>query len=306
MIMSKINLNVVSDTGSGSKTAGASVVLLTFFVITLLVAMIAQADGLFDFQMKMAEKGNAEAEYKVGEMYETGFGVNKDMKAAKSWIIKSANQGHETASFKLLYWDMQKNGITAANKAQVKTLQLKAKEGNHQAQYYVGKMHANGVGVTKNNNKAISWLNKAALYGVLAAEREMVLVREEKQRQQLNKRRANEKKHNELKAKQESERQARLKEQNKLQSDAETQSSKELSIKKKAEADARVKAKADKLAADEEKKAMLLAKQEAYKKREARKQALLKKREADNKKRKVQFESDPCSGKSARFLSTCR
>ena len=306
MMMNKINLNVVTHACSGSKTAGASVILVTLFVITLLLSMIAQADGLFDFQMKMAEKGNAEAEYKVGEMYETGFGVNKDMKAAKSWIIKSANQGHETASFKLLYWDMQKNGITAANKAQVETLQLKAKEGNPQAQYYVGKMHANGVGVTKNNNKAISWLNKAALYGVLAAESEMILVREEKQRQQLNNRRANEKKRNELKAKQESERQARLKEQNKLQSDAEAQSSKELSIKQKAEADARAKAKADQLAADEEKKATLLAKHEADKKREAQKQALLKKREADNKKRKVQFESDPCSGKSARFLSTCK
>ncbi len=305
MMMNKINLNVVSHTCSGSKTAAASIVLLAFFVITLLLSMIVQADGLFDFQMKMAERGNAEAEYKVGEMYETGFGVNKDMNAAKNWITKSANQGNEAAGFKLLYWDMQKNGINAANKAQVETLQLKAKEGNAQAQYYVGKMHANGVGVAKNHNKAISWLNKAALYGVLAAESEIILVREEKQRQQLNKRRANEKKRSELKAKQQSEKQARLKEQNKLQSDAKAQSS-ERSIKKKAEADARAKAKADKLAAEEEKKAALLAQQQAEKKREAQKQALLKKREADNKKRKVQFESDPCSGKSARFLSTCR
>lgn len=44
------------------------------------------------FSDDAGEKGNAEAEFKVGEMYETGFGVEKDMKAAREWINKAAAQ----------------------------------------------------------------------------------------------------------------------------------------------------------------------------------------------------------------------
>ena len=38
----------------------------------LLLALAAQAGDLFDPQMKLAKQGNPEAQFKVGEMYETG------------------------------------------------------------------------------------------------------------------------------------------------------------------------------------------------------------------------------------------
>ncbi len=280
-------------------------------LITLILFLpsISQADGLFDFQMKMAKKGNAEAEYKVGEMYETGFGVKKDMNEAMSWTTKSASQGHETAKFKLLYWDIEKNGITKLNKAEVDVLVAKAEDGNPQAQFYVGKMHANGVGVKKNSTVAIGWLNKAALVGVLVAERELITVREGKQRQdqlrQTEKRRVDEKQRAELAAMQAQEKQAKLEKQRKSQAQKKTNAkalTDDITKQNKAEADARLAA--EKKAEQQEK---IVAQAEATaRKREAQKQALLKKRAADEKKRITQFESDPCSGKSARFLSTCR
>jgi len=288
--------------------------LFLFALITLafLFPAMAYADGLFDFQMKLAKKGNAEAEYKVGEMYETGFGVKKDMTEAMNWITKSANQGHETAGFKLLYWDLEKNGVNDANKAKFETLKIKAKEGDAHAQYYLGKMHANGVGVKKNSNKAISWLNKAALVGVLAAERELVLVRENKQRAGLAKRRAEEKKRAQLKVRQEQERQAKLEKQRKLQAqkqaEAKTRAKEVARQNQAANAAAAEKLNTDKaIAAEEARQESILARERAdAKRREAQKQALIKQRAAEDKKRKTQFESDPCSGKSARFLSTCR
>lgn len=306
--MYKLKSNSVFNVCIGANAVSACVRVL-LLAIAMLLPVMSHADGLFDFQMKLAVKGNAEAEFKVGEMYETGFGVKKDMNEAANWINKAAGQGHETASFKLLYWDMEKNGITDANKAEAEALKAKANEGNPQAQYYVGKMHANGVGVKKNNDKAISWLNKAALVGVLQAESEIIFVREEKQRQVLAKRRADEKKRAQLKAKQEKERQAKLEEQRKLkaQKDAAAKA-RAAEMSKQNQTANEDKAKAEKLAAEREaKKAKLLAQKEAEeKRREAQKQSLLKKRKADEKSRKTQFESDPCSGKSARFLSTCK
>ena len=306
MVTNNFNLTAVSEScfaGLTSKTGFIALMLVTFI---LFLPSISQADGLFDFQMKLAKKGNAEAEFKVGEMYETGFGVKKDMNEAKSWVTKAAHQGHETAKFKLLYWDIEKNGITKDNKAEVDVLVAKAKDGNPQAQFYVGKMHASGVGVKKNSSVAIGWLNKAALVGVLAAERELITVREDVQRQDLAQQKAklrtDETKRAELKAKQEQEKQAQLEKQHKSQAKKKAHND-EIAKKNKAAADASRLAAEKK--AEQQAKIVAQAKVTA-RKREAQKQALLKKRATDEKKRKIQFESDPCSGKSARFLSTCR
>jgi len=153
-----------------------------FLCLFMLCSTWTQANGLFDFQMKLAKKGNAEAEFKVGEMYETGFGVKKDQKQAEIWIKKAAAQGHETAGFKLLYWDIKKNGLKGDNKKKFADLRTKARDGSTQAMYYVGMMYAYGVGVKKNYDKSLDWLNKATFIGSLEAEREAVVVREMKRR----------------------------------------------------------------------------------------------------------------------------
>ncbi len=142
----------------------------------------AQANGLFDFQMKLAAKGNMEAEFKVGEMYETGFGVEKNIKAAREWINKSAAQGHETANFKLLYWEIESNGVKGESKKKLAELKSKADKGNPQAMCYLGKMYAYGVGVKTNYDLALDWLNKAVFVGVQEAEKESLLVRDMKQK----------------------------------------------------------------------------------------------------------------------------
>jgi flagellar biosynthesis GTPase FlhF len=272
----------------------------------------ASADGLFDFQMKLAQKGNAEAQFKVGEMYETGFGVKQDREQARIWIDKAAAKGHVVAGYKLLYWDLEKQGIKDTNKAELENLKKMAAGSDGQAQYYVGKMYARGVGVKKNLTKGMELLNKAAFVGVLEAEREAISLREEVQRAQLAKRRAEQKRMAKLKAKQELNRQKKLQaqrkaaeakklaaEEKKLAADKETQQRREEADKKSAEQRAQEQEKRD--------QQRLVAERAALEKeREVRRQALLTQRKAREKNRKEQFESDPCSGKSARFLSTCR
>ena len=110
-----------------------------------------KADVLFDFQMKLAIKDNAEAQFKIGEMYETGFGVARNRKKAKIWIDKAAAQGHLVAGYKLLYWDLEKQGIQKSNIAELEKLKKLAMSNDGQAQYYVGKMYAHGVGVKKKS-----------------------------------------------------------------------------------------------------------------------------------------------------------
>ena len=305
MTAENVNLESVTGPGIAGFSASSRLFLLTLITLMLLLPLAVQADGLFDFQMKLAKKGNAEAQFKVGEMYETGFGVKQDKQEAMNWITQAASQGHETAGFKLFYWDVEKNGVNGGNKDRITALKNKAADGNAQAQYYVGKMYSHGVGVKQDYDLAIGWLNKAALAGVQEAERELNRVRDDRQRSVKNKQQLEEKKRAELKLKQERERKLRLeKEQQQKQAEAKARA--------KAKSDAEAKARAEKAAkqrkAAEEAEArkLQLRKQAEQKQLEAKKQAFLKQKQAEKQKRVQQFESDPCSGKSARFLSTCK
>lgn len=280
-------------------------VLVILFAVLILSTGISSADGLFDFQMKLANKGNVEAQFKVGEMYENGFGVEKNVEEGLKWITKAAEQGHETAGFKLLYYDIRKNGINAGNKAKYDELNNKALAGNGQAQYYLGLMNAHGVGVKLDEEKALDWLNKASLVGVTAAEAEIIRIRESHQKEQIEQRREAEKRkaQDEAQRREEERRQA---EANKRAEEAEKQKEAELRARAKAEK-ARAMA-ADQKSHEEEERARQLAAQREAEEREKEKQrqAMLEERKKKEQAQKEQFESDPCSGKSARFLSTCR
>lgn len=161
--------------------SNARIHILMLVALTLLVPIAVQADNLFDSLIKLARQGDAEAQLKVGEMYENGFGVEQDSREAKYWITRSANQNNETARFKLLYWDMLVKGLNDENKPKVEELMVKAKQGNAQAQYYLGKMYAHGAGLKKNYDIATGWLKKAALVGVIEAKLELASLMEEKQ-----------------------------------------------------------------------------------------------------------------------------
>jgi len=77
-----------------------------------------------------AQKGDAEAQYKLAGMYRLGQGVEKDMEKALRWIEKSALQGHA------------------------------------QAQLSLGRLYALGDDVPRDIRLAIYWLDMAAVQGV--------------------------------------------------------------------------------------------------------------------------------------------
>jgi len=237
-------------------------------------------------------------------MYETGFGVKKSMKEAEIWTNKAANQGHEPAKFKLLFWDMKKNGMKGGNRAKYKDLMKKAEAGDGQAMLYAGKIQANGAGVKKNYDKALDWLNKATFVGVIEAEREAIAVREEKQRSLANARRAAEKRKVAAAAAAAASAAAVKAKRNSQKK----QAAKAAQQKQKKDAATAANTAAAAEAATERKvqQERVRAQKAAAAKKERKRQALLKQRAESEKGRKAEFESDPCSGKSARFLSTCR
>lgn len=291
---------------------GMKVIKQSVFIFSLLFPLLVSAAiplqfsnvsaGLFRFQMSLAEKGNAEAQYKVGEMYELGKSVPKDITNALIWYEKAAAQGHAKAGYKILYLEIQANGLNDFSKTQLGVLRQEAASGNADAQYFLGKMYATGVGVPKSLNNALTWLNKATFNGVAEAEHEAIAVEEELARiraKEAQKRAAalEESKKKKLEEERLKAEQAKAAEQ-KRQQEAQRKRQRELEQMRAAEERQRIEAQKQ---AQTEKQRM--AQQQSKAEAEAEPVQNAQQESADSKET---FVSDPCKGPQARFMSTCR
>ena len=271
--------------------------LLLSMAMTFSITSYADiSSGVFRFQSKLAEQGNSEAQYKVGEMYEMGKGAAQDQDKAQIWFEKSAKQGYKKAEYKLLYNEMSANGLNDYTKSQLAKVRKEAALGIPDAQYYLGKMYASGVGVPKSLNNALTWLNKATFNGVSEAEFEAIAVEEE-----LNRIRARESRRRAI----------ALAESKKKKADEEkarrAKVAKDRALAEKRDKQRRLEAKANaesKRKARELRESALLKEKEKSRRNVAEpKKAAVKSSEDDEKS---SFESDPCKGNKARFLSTCK
>src|SRR6476619_3867744 len=80
------------------------------FSCLLFFSMPANANdaGTFNAMVALANKGDAEAQYHVGMMYNNGIGTQKDPKQALEWFQKSAASNHPLGAYKLgCYYDGQ-------------------------------------------------------------------------------------------------------------------------------------------------------------------------------------------------------
>lgn len=80
------------------------------FLLSLLLVLPAKAAGiddadqrLFQVQQSMAKKGDARAQYYLGEMYEQGLGTGQNIDEAFKWYTKAAAQGDALAKRKLAH-----------------------------------------------------------------------------------------------------------------------------------------------------------------------------------------------------------
>ncbi len=95
------------------------------------------SSGSFESVKQLAEKGNAEAQLKLAQMYQEGKGVAQNLQEAVNWSRKAAEQGLA------------------------------------QAQFFLGQMYATGKGVAKDIKEASKWLQKAADQGLQEAKDEI-------------------------------------------------------------------------------------------------------------------------------------
>ena len=112
-----------------------------------------------------AEQGDATAQYKLGVMYNYGWGVPEDEAEEVRWYRLAADQGNAAAQFNLGNMYAKGAGVLKDEAEAGRWYRLAADQGDATAQSNLGVMHANGEGVLKDSVLAHMWLNIAGANG---------------------------------------------------------------------------------------------------------------------------------------------
>ncbi|HZR15977.1 MAG TPA: PEGA domain-containing protein [Verrucomicrobiae bacterium] len=109
-----------------------------------------------------ADKGDALAQFTLGNYYAFGTGVSRDLVKAAKWHRKAAEQGLAQAQLRLAYEYVNGIGLKTDPIEAVKWLRRAAEHGSTEAQFELGRSYAEGQGVGENPVQAATWYRKAA------------------------------------------------------------------------------------------------------------------------------------------------
>ena len=141
---------------------------------------------------RLAEQGDADAQYNLGYRYVTGIGVPQDRAEAVRWLRLAADQGHTQAEdFLGRMPPMGSQRVTdnvaetelpatlppatgqsprSGNPFRVPSLLTDAEQGDADSQFKLGVMYDNGLGVPENDAEAVRWFRLAAEQGNIEAQ----------------------------------------------------------------------------------------------------------------------------------------
>ncbi len=118
--------------------------------------MVVKSEGLAAWLQKQASSGGADDQYFLGQLYESGILISRNMKSATDWYkISSQNSGGD-ASFKL--GQMFASGEPPNWVEAQKWFSLAAEQDNSEAAARLGILYFNGLGVDRDLEKAFFWL----------------------------------------------------------------------------------------------------------------------------------------------------
>jgi len=282
----------------------ASVLGLSFLSPASLQAKENYDSGIFDFQHKLAKNGNAQAQYKLANMYEKGRGVAKDLNKAKEWYNRSAAAKYTPAMHRLTYLEVRTKGFKAEHKAWLTKLTYDAKQGDGEAMFMLGEMYESGTGVKRNLKNAQKYYKSSSVKGNVDAENRLYDVEQKIKRQkaEMRKKREAQKQAKEARAQEEEAKKRKAEKARKAKAAKAAKNNNQKQSQYKADLERKkLENERKKLAAERRK---LEAQQRALRKKEMAAKEAAQDAEAEGSNEE-KFESDLCTGRAARFRTQC-
>ena len=129
----------------------------------------------FNEWIPMAEQGNAEAQYRVGRLYERGEGVSLEDSRAAHWYGLAAKQGHVEAQTNLGYLYATGRGVPKDRSQASRWFRSAAEKGDDFAQEQLAVLYELGDGVQEDQVEAARWYLAAAEQGKAVSQFSLAL-----------------------------------------------------------------------------------------------------------------------------------
>ena len=140
--------------------------LAVLFVFLLLAAPDFAAEKTPEDIATAAEKGDADAQYRLGQIYLRGTGVLKDLPKAYGLIRQAAEQGHTEALGGVGYFYAQGIQVPKDLTEAAAWFRKGAEKGGAKAQLNLGQALAYGRGVPVDEKAGLEWIERAAAQGL--------------------------------------------------------------------------------------------------------------------------------------------
>ena len=114
---------------------------------------------------QVAERGDAYAQYRMGQLYRDGPLLIPDNRKAKHWLTQAAKQGLPEAQYALGKLLLSDDWEVRDPDEGVRWLKQAVKNGSHFAAYRLGKEYLEGSTVSKDTTRAVDWFAKSAEAG---------------------------------------------------------------------------------------------------------------------------------------------
>src|SRR5690606_18770894 len=114
---------------------------------------------------KSAELGFAPAQYRIGNMYEKGIGVTRDIAKSQGWYEKAAEQGNASAMHNLAVLHAMGADGQTDNCAASELLTKAAELGVNDSQLNLGSLSAKGAGIKQSLEESYIFIALVAKTG---------------------------------------------------------------------------------------------------------------------------------------------
>jgi len=133
----------------------------------------------------LAERGDALAQTKLGNMYYLGLGVLEDDGEAARWFSEAANQGDPEAQVMLGTLYVLGTGVPQDYAEAARLFRMPAELGIGGAQFLLGMLYMNGNGVQEDSVQAYMWMELAVERGSKGAREARRILSEQMTPEQI-------------------------------------------------------------------------------------------------------------------------
>ncbi len=126
-------------------------------------------EAAFKMWLVLARRGDVDAQFNVGTLYDNGFGVARDVEKAARWYARAADSKIAPAELALAHILKRGEATLRDDDQALRYLRSAAHRGSARAQFELGVAYERGIGVTQNYATTAVWYERAAAQGLTEA-----------------------------------------------------------------------------------------------------------------------------------------